>query len=346
MSKRVVIDISLMHGFSKKRGIGSYAKNLYKSLKEYTDLDIVLNEERGFSGNSEIIHYPFFDFFQPTLPVFKKAKTVVTIHDVIPLKFSEHYPSGVWGGMNLIRQKIALKNVDAVITDSMASKGDIRQLLNIQDEKIHPIYLAPSDSFKVIKDSSLLKSAKEKYKLPEKFVLYVGNVNWNKNIVNMALGCMEADVKLVIMGSGFNIKNNETNHPELKSYREFMSKFKNNENIQILGYVEDDEIVQIYNLATLLILPSFYEGFGLPVLEAQACGVPVVTSKNSSLEEVGADSVVYIDPYSAESISKGILAVFGDETMRRQLIGKGFGNIKRFSWEQTARETRQVYESL
>lgn len=341
---RVAIDISKLHTFSKPRGIGVYAKNLYDSLKKYTKIDIKL-VENNTNDKFDLIHYPYFDFFRPTLPLIKKNPTVVTIHDVIPLLFPQHYPPGIKGKINLFRQKLALKNVLGIIAPSSSTKSDIVKILKINPDKIFTVFEAPSEDFKKIEDVSKLNFIRNKYELPEKFALFIGSVNWNKNLINLTQACLDLNLNLVLIGNDFKNQKN-LDHPELKSFANFLDKFGNHPLIKMIGFVEGEDLVVVYNLAQVLLLPSFYEGFGLPILEAQACGVPVVTSNISSMPEIGGDGAIYVDPTSSNDIFFKLKKVLEDANLRSSLVEKGFANAKIYSWKKTAKETQKVYEKI
>lgn len=327
------------------RGIGSYTKNLINALKDIPDIYIQEFSELSQIKDAEIVHYPFFDLFQTTLPIRKKFSTVVTIHDVIPLIFPKNYPIGPKGILANVIQKFSLKGARAVITDSQASKKDIAKYLGVPLKNIFPIYLAPASHFIHVENREIKNTISKKYNLPEKFVLYAGNVNWNKNLVNMTKACKEADMDLVLVGKGFEQREN-LDHPELKSYKQFLYEFGNDQKIHILGFVPDDDLVILYNLAVLTLFTSFYEGFGLPILESQACGTPVITSNNSSMAEVAGESALQVDPHNTEEITKAINNLMKNEGMRKHLINKGLENVKKFSWEKVAKETVKVYEKI
>jgi glycosyltransferase involved in cell wall biosynthesis len=270
------------------RGIGFYTKHLLAELKK---LDVEIQE---FSTLNEInladlIHFPFFDISRRSLQWKYTLPTIVTIHDLIPVKFYEHYPLGVKSGLNWQWQKRAIKNIDQIITDSECSKKDIIELLKIPEDKIKVVSLAAASGFRVINDQKILKAIKQKYNLPEKFGLYVGDVNWNKNLTGLANSCLSADLDLVVIGKGFSYQG-DLNHPELAELKQFRQIVEGKSNVHQLGFVETEDLVAIMNLATIYLQLSRYEGFGLPILEAQACGVPVIASNRSSLPEVAGDS--------------------------------------------------------
>lgn len=341
---KVAFDISHMHKLSKYRGIGAYAQNLYQAIKKYTDIEIELVEGEKYMNNFDLLHIPYFSLFRNTLPFSFSKPTVVTIHDLIPLQFPKHYPLGIKGKINLELQKYFLKKAKAVITISETARHDIIKILKIDPKKVFSIYLAQDKHFRKIKDKILLDKIKNKFKLPDEFVLYIGNVNWNKNILNTAQACIQANKKLVIIGSSF-LDQTDLNHAEKKSHKIFLEEYYENNLIKLLGYVENEDLVAIMNIATCSLFVSFYEGFGLPILEAQACGLPVITSNVSATVEIAGNGAVLVNPKDIEEISKAINQVFDSESLRQKLIKFGEENVKKYSWKKTALETVKVYES-
>jgi len=329
----------------KTRGIGFYTRILLESLVKIPGIEVIEFNNIKDVKDAEVVHFPFFDLFFRSLPIQQKFPTVVTIHDVTPLIFSKNFPPGIKGRLNFFWQKIALNSVKAVITDSLSSKKDINKYLGVPESKIFSIPLAPARHFQQIKDSQFLKNIRDKYDLPKQFVLYTGNINWNKNLINLSQACIESGVDLVLLGSGFE-KKEGLDHAELSSYKEFLSKYSNNPKIHIKGFVPDEDLVAILNQAEILLLPSFYEGFGLPILEAQACGVPVITSNLSSMPEVAGEGAILVDPQSVTSVSQAINNILSNTQIRDNLIRLGLENVKKYSWEQTARETAEVYHSV
>ena len=339
------LDISNLHSLNKTRGVGFYTDHLYEALKKYTPEQVVLIEGSNSKPKVDLIHYPFFDPFMMTLPLIKNHPTVVTIHDVIPLLFPQHYPSGIKGKVKHSIQKIALKNVQAFITDSECSKKDIVKVLGISPKKVFVTYLAPAEHFRVIKDLAQLARIKKKYNLPDRFGLFTGNVNWNKNLVNISQACVDADLDLVLVGKSFENRS-DLGHPEKRSYALFLSKYSNSALVHMLGFVPDEDLVAIYNLATVLVMPSFYEGFGMTMLEAQACGTPVVTSNISSIPEVVGKGATFVNPEKVTQISQAIEAILNDQQLRDNLIRLGFDNTKKFTWQKTALATAKIYQQV
>lgn len=327
------------------RGIGVYTRNLLEAFKKYPEIQIQEFGDLSEVEGADIVHYPFFDLFASSLTVQKKISTVVTIHDVIPLVYSKHYPVGIKGSWNNFLQKRALKNISAIITDSQVSKKDIVKYLGVAEKKVQVVPLAPASHFQRIKDSKILDEVKNKYHLPEEFALYTGNVNWNKNLLNLTEAALRAGIDLVLIGKSFEEKEN-LDHPEMRSFKNFLDQYSGNPKVHILGFVQDEDLVAITNLATVLLLPSLVEGFGLPILEAQLCGVPVITSNISSMPEVAGQGALLVDPNSVESIAQAIIEIKDNKKAREYLIKEGLNNIQRFSWDNTAQETIKVYDKI
>lgn len=316
------------------RGVGFYTKRLLANLvKLAPEYDLTVTQDPMLA---DLVHYPYFDLFLPTLSVSPPVKTVVTIHDVTPLEFPDHYPPGIMGKINLARQKSALAKVNRVITDSHASIQAIHRILGVPHEKLRLIYLAADDIYRPIKTKSVLAKVKSKYHLPDKFILYVGDVGWNKNISTLLKAAKTLDYPVVLVGkSALALEQMDTSHPELRHIAELKAQM--NDSVLRVGFVPDEDLAAIYNLATVYCQPSIAEGFGLPVLEALASGCPVASSSTSSLPEIGGQAVEYFDPYDTEDMVRALKAAKDKG---------GVAQAKKFSWEKTARETLQVYTEI
>ena len=256
---RVALDISPTRTGHRVRGIGSYTAKLAQELKkEKWGIKVDFFDNKTTPPPADVIHYPYFDLFFHTLPIKKSAGRVVTIHDVIPLIFPKYFPIGVRGGINLFLQKWALKNADLVICDSKTSQEDIIRKLSIPKEKIKVIYLAPGENFKKDENHSNFKKTSGKFNLPKKFILYVGDVNWNKNLLGLIEAVKIAKVDLVMIGQSLK----DETIPETKNLMSLAKKLNLDKKIHRLGFVTEAELISIYNLASLTVLPSYYEGFG------------------------------------------------------------------------------------
>jgi glycosyltransferase involved in cell wall biosynthesis len=332
---KVALDSGPLTSGHAIRGIGVHTRELAKHLKSFKDLniDIVDFSETDLS-KYDIAHYQYFHPHVLSLPIVKKTKTILTIHDLIRLIYPDAYPSGIKGSLIFLLQKILIRNVDAIITISETSKKDIIRFLNIDPDNIYVTYLAQDKIFKPIKDKKRLREVQLKYNLPAKFVLYVGDVNYNKNLMNLAEACRIAKIKLVMVGKKTK-EENPDDHIENKPWISFLKKYKNDNNIQRLGFVETDDIVSIYNLATLYCQPSFYEGFGLACLESLSCGTPVVAAKTQSLVEILEGAATFVDPSDSKEIAKGFSKLIKNPKLPRE-----------YSWEKTALETYEVYKKI
>ena len=341
---KVAIDTTPLYTGHESRGIGAYTKNLVEELKRGRwDFDFVFFENGNYSSEGDLVHYPYFDLYFKTLPLKSEKPRIVTIHDVIPLVFPEHYPAGIRGRVNFFFQKIALKNVDAVICDSRTSKEDIANKLSFPKNKIHIVYLAVSSSFKKIDDQKFLNEVSNKYKLPKDFALYVGDVNWHKNIENMLKAIKISNIDLVMVGKALV----DEKIPQTREINGFIGKLGLSKRITKTGFIEEDDLAAIYNLAKLTLLPSYYEGFGLPVLESMACGTPVVASNISSIPEISKDNIVFCDPADPQDIAKKIKEVLGFSSHKLDgLSQKLINESKKYSWHRAAVETANVYRSV
>lgn len=324
------------------RGSGFYIENLKKNLIKYDNNNkySLIYEGDLISEKIDLVHYAFFEPFFKTLPLFKKKKTVVTVHDLTPLKFPKYFPKGLRGSLKWQIQKLALKNADAIITDSYSSQADILKFVGIDKNKTHVIYLAAGKQFKQ------LKSVRSKYNLPEKFALYVGDVTWNKNLPRLIEAIKKANIHLVLVGKALVQTDFDKSNPWNQDLKRIKELIEDDKLFIKLGFVNEEDLITLYNLATIFVMPSLYEGFGLPILEAMNCGCPVVTSREGSIPEVAGDAAFYVDAYDVDSISAGIKKVFSDRNLREKLVEKGFVQAKKFSWEKTAKETIRVYDSI
>jgi len=345
---RVKIDDSPLNSGHALRGMGFYMRNLVDSIKESKKVELSDNDY-------DIIHYPYFDLFANTLHIIDGKKTVVTIPDLIPLMYPKIYKPGFKGRKSFAKQLKALKKVDAIITISETSKKDIVRLLKIPAEKIYVTYLGPGNKH---------SKTKMHLDLPDDYILYVGDVNWNKNIVSFIKAVNKANLNLVIVGKhARDILESKLDtpvhgprdvlrtmfgqiHPEVKHFRELQQLLRNSKNVTTLGYVEDEEFAAVYQQATIYCQPSFYEGFGLPLLEAMEAKLPIAASKTQALVEIAGDAALYFDPYSIQDMSDKLRMLIENKKMQQELVSKGSGRVKYFSWDFTAEETIKVYENL
>lgn len=220
------------------------------------------------------------------------------------------------------------------------TKGEMTEILGIPPEKIRVVPCAASDKLAPVTDPAVLDAVRQRYHLPEQFVLFVGNNNPRKNLGRMIRAFDQAKERggiphhLVIAGEqGWKFE------PE-----EILRTIRYRDAVHFIGFVPDADMPALYSAAALFSFPTLYEGFGIPVLEAQLCGTPVLTSNGSSLPEVGGAGCVYVNPCEEEDICCGMLRVLQDPALSAELVQKGFENARRFSWEDSARRLHQIIE--
>ena len=346
---KIAIDISPLQTGHKVRGVGFYLENLKKSLIKYnpeSEYTFFIRGEK-LPDDIDLVHFPYFEPFFLALPLYKKYKTVVTVHDLTPIVFPNNFPRGIKGEIKWQMQKLSLRKVNRIITDSKCSKDDVIKYVGVSKDIVDVVYLSAGDEFKVLTLSQKdINSLRKKYNLPQKFALYVGDVTWNKNLPRLIDAIKTTDIPLVMIGKNLVNEEYDKNNPWNYDLNRIHELAKEDKNIIRLGFVESIDLVSIYNIATVFVMPSLYEGFGLPILEAMSCGCPVVTTKEGSLKEVAGDAAYFVDGYNLEKIAKGIQEVFNDKNLQDELKKKGFENIKKYSWKETADKTTESYKKV
>lgn len=354
---KIAIDISPTFDGNSVRGVGYYTDHLVKSLQQEIEtnpdyknwsIDLIKNNQELKAKSYKLIHYPYFDPFKLTLPSPKNIPFVVTVHDLIPRQFKNHFPVGLKGEIKWLIQKHRLKQSKKIITVSHYSKYIINKITKYPLSKIFSIYEGADSSFKQIKDKQKLNEIKIKYSLPNKFILFVGDINWNKNIPNLVRACLKNKYPLVIVGSAA-VKKDIPNHPWTKDLHWLQSKSKALENqksraLILTGFVPDEELPVIYNLATIYCQPSFAEGFGLPLLQAMQCACPIAYSRDTCLPEIMDNSGVSFNPRSISDISQSLKKLWDDSNLRRKYSKLGLVRSKLFNWSFTAKQTLAVYQ--
>ena len=347
---KIAINISPIFDGNSIRGVGYYTTNLIDAIqkeikknKQYQGWTIKLIKKNitTKSGKYDLVHYPFFDPFNLTLKIDKYIPTIVTVHDLIPREFKKHFPVGIKGEIKWLIQKNLLKKVDNIITVSDYSKKIINQITKYPLNNIFTTHLAADSSFKTINNPQKLKEVKDKYHLPDKFILFIGDINWNKNVPNLVKACLEIKYPLVIVGSSA-IKKNVPNHPWTQDILWLQSQ--NSPNLITTGFVPDEELPIFYNLATVYCQPSFGEGFGLPLVQAMQSGCPVAYSQTSCLPEIMDQNGISFDPYSINSIKDALKKYWDNPKIRQEYIQRGLNYVKKFNWSSTAKNTLAVYK--
>lgn len=349
---KVAVDSSSLKGAGFARGVGYYTQRLVEAISLLKNCDFKVSlinfkkTPKDKLKSYDLWHYPYFDPFFLTLPRKKIKPTIVTVHDLIPIKFPQYFPKGVRGWFKWQLQKFSLKNTSAIITDSNSSFKDIVDLLKVDKKKVFPIYLAADSKFQIIENLKA-KSCLKKYLLPEKFILYVGDLNWNKNIQGLIKAFSRLDLKtrqinLVFVGGAFLNKK----LAERKEISRLLKQLKLDSYVKFLGFVPTQDLVCLYNLAVCLCQPSYYEGFGLPVIEAMACGCPVICALTGSLPEIAGEAAVYINPGNIEEIKNALDKIITDKSFKNKSKDRLRKQAENFSWENTANQTLKVYQKI
>jgi glycosyltransferase involved in cell wall biosynthesis len=267
---------------------------------------------------------------------FIRKNSIITIHDAIPWKFKETLSRGMKYYYKPLLSYFVRKNSPKIITVSDSSKNDLKEIFTYCDNDINVIYIGRTQGF-IRQSENKISEIKEKYSLPDSYILTYGTLEPRKNVKKLISAFREIkseiNEKLVIVGRrGWQ--------------EEFNIDKELEEDIYFTGFVEDVDLVKIVAGANLFVFPSLYEGFGLPLIEAQGCGVPTIVSNNSSLIEVGLNSTGYFNPNSEIEIGTSILKLLNDHTRMSELSQLGYKNVERFTWEKTALETLETYKEV
>lgn len=266
--------------------------------------------------------------------------TVMTVHDLIYKLFPEHHKRlNYWylnGAMPLF-----VRRANAIIVVSQATKNDLIRHYKTPDQKITVVHEAAAPHFRVVSDEEVAR-VRAKYNLPDRYLLAVGTIEPRKNLTRLAesLARLRRDdhrLHLVVVGAKGWLYENFFHRIEELGLQDA---------VHFPGYVPDDDLPAVFRAATLYVMASMYEGAGLPVLEAMACGAPVVSSRESSMPELGADVPRYFNPYDVDYMTDVIGTVLSDASLRAEMAEAGPERAAHFSWQRAARETMAVYQRL
>jgi len=281
-------------------------------------------------GGCDVFFLPNWNFSAFTA----SCRKVITIHDSSFLIYPKFFTTWTWVWHKMVIQTGILRGADTIIADSDNTKNDLINLLNIPAEKIKVIHLGATDDFKILQvEDNRLNLVKDKYSLPNKFILYLGTLEPRKNVEGLIEAFKKSnlpDYHLVIAGgSGW------------KSDKVF-ELAQGNDNIKFIGYVEDRPA--LYNLASLVVYPSFYEGFGLPLLETMACGTAVIAGANSSQGEVVGDAGLLVDPHNINEMARAMEIILKDDELKNNLINQGKERAEKFTWQKTAEKVLEIFQ--
>ncbi len=340
-----------------KSGVGVYTENLLNHLYQQASEHDTITEltHRHSSGRRinktlwmqtllpvRLLREPVdvCHFTNNVAPLWTPSPTVLTIHDMTLWLYPEHhYRKRLLSMRPFI--PVAARRAKAIIAVSQCVKDDIVRILGIPADKVHVVYSAPSEQFQRLPpDPARDISLRHDYGLPEQFILYVGTIEPRKNLVRLlqSFALLQRNASappcLVVVGA--------------RGWKdaEFFASIERlglQQSVRYLGYLPQETLIRLYNMATVLAFPSLYEGCGLPVLEAMACGTPVITSCRGGLVEVVGDAAEFVEPTSVESIAHALHSVTSDAERQGELRDKGYKQVARFSWQTTSAQTRELY---
>jgi glycosyltransferase involved in cell wall biosynthesis len=369
---KIGIDASIL-ARGKTTGINRFLRNLLKYILEidkkneyflFAPCKLQEYKSRGFNvitiGENKIIspeyYFPIWLnfvlpvalkktrlnlFFQPNyfLPLFihnKEIKFIITIHDLIP-QLTPQYREFIYRTYLNILLPTSIKKSQFIITVSESTKKDVIKFYDIPAERIFVIYEASDDKFKLRKTTVEKKNELiSRYRLPEKFILHIGAVENRKNIFGILnigdlLKSFRKDIKIVLIGKpGFG-------------FAQIIKEIKKRDNVSYFGHIKEEDLPYIYNLAEIFLFPSFYEGFGLPPLEAMQSGIPVLASNISSLPEIIGDGGIMHSPNDYEGFVKDIINLLDDKDFYQTMKQKAMLQAKKFSWKESTKKLVKIF---
>ena len=360
----------MLRTIDEKQGIGVYTVNL---MREMLDLDsvneyVLMYRNSGFMGtfsdrpNVKEIVLPsrskalwdqvivpraakregvdllFHTKF--TVPFFSKIPSVMSAHGMSWFVRPDLYENKIDLAYIRFMMPFYCRKSSAIVANSDLTRNDYIRVLGVSPEKITTARLGMNDDFKVIEDESYLAEMREKYKLPERYIFSVVKYDPRKNFENLIKGFQllrkRMGVKLVVAGIGCEKYSDEFN----------LAADGTDKDVTFLGWVEQNELPAIYNMADCMLFPSVYEEFGIPTVEAMACGCPVVISSTGALPELAGDAGVIVEPFDPGSIADGLESLMGDEETRKKHADLCLERSKMFSWKRCAEETLAVLNSV
>jgi glycosyltransferase involved in cell wall biosynthesis len=354
--------------FHNTSGLGNYSRDLVRILAKYFPENeyILLNKNKSERGSDILensnVHFvetskgsmsrqfkmgkdaqkqnaDLFHGLSGELPLKwdkKPIKKIVTIHDLIFVRYPQYY-SFFDRKIHLWKFKKAANSADKIIAISEQTKRDIIQFLKVSESKIEVIYQGCHKAFKEQQSNELIQNIKQKFNLPERFILNVGTIEDRKNLLNIVKGINGTNIPLVVVGK-------KTKY--FQKIEDFIKKNNLEKQVYFLEGVSMDELAVIYKLADIFVYPSFFEGFGIPVIEALFSKTVTITSNTSCLPEAGGPDSVYIDPNNYLDIQSKIKFLWDNESERKRRAGKGFEFVQKFNDEPIANQLMRLYKKI
>jgi len=337
-------------GYSKNMGLIHYKKNDNPIYHDFNEILIpkipLLTNTIGMplavkNSGIDILHVPVH-WINQTIPFFvnRGVKKILTIHDLTPIIFPETFPSHIARSW-VFFLSIIKKQVDFIIVDSYNTREDCIKYLGISENKIGVTHLAADSRYCPLK-YNIKEDLERDYNINYNFILHVGTVEARKNIISI----LKALYKVKKMGLNYKLVNIGAMGWKHEKILEEIQKLNLEKDVIFPGYVPDEDLIKFYNVADLLVYPSLYEGFGLPPLEAMACGTPVISSNTSSLPEVVGEAGIMVDPMDVGALTESIYRVLTNPNLQEDMRKKGLERSKMFTWEKTAKETWKIYEMV
>jgi glycosyltransferase involved in cell wall biosynthesis len=322
-----IFDVGQTRNMSKNKTIISRLKTIYRDLI-WTHAILPF---QVYKAKIDVLHIPV-----NVTPLFSTCPTVLTILDTTVLQLPQYFTlwHRYYSRMFLPR---SARNATIILTISENSKRDIVKQLKINSEKVLVTYLSASKEFKPISQQEV-EMVKRRYNL-DSFILTVGALEPRKNLSRL----LQAFSFLLKNGYHHTLVHAGPRGWLFDNIHNEIRRLGLNEFVRFLGYVPTNDLVGLYNAASLFVYPSLYEGFGLPVLEAMACGCPVITSNTSSLPEVVGDAAIMVNPYDVPEMTNAIKSLLEDQLECQRLRLKGIERAKQFSWQKCAKETLNAY---
>jgi glycosyltransferase involved in cell wall biosynthesis len=352
--------------FNNTSGLGNYSRDLIRILSQYYPENeyLLLNKNSSERGR-DILEKPNVKFVQTSkgnlsrqLKMGKDAqkegtqifhglsgelplkwgkqpiRKIVTIHDLIFMRYPQYY-SFFDRKIHLWKFKKAAISADKIIAISEQTKRDIITYLKVPESKIEVIYQGCHKAFKEQQPDDVIQAVKEKFSLPERYILNVGTIEARKNLLNIVKGISDTEIPLVVVGR-------KTKY--YKKVEAFIKKNKMEKQVFFLEGVSMDELAVIYKLADVFVYPSFFEGFGIPVIEALFSKTATITSNTSCLPEAGGKDSVYIDPNNYVDIGAKIKFLWENESERKRRAEKSFEFVQKFNDEPIAAQLMELYK--
>lgn len=352
--------------FYNTSGLGNYSRDLVRILSHYyPENEYLLLNKNSSERGKEILEKPNVRFVETSRGKFSRQfkmgkdaqkegaeifhglsgelplkwgkepiKKIVTIHDLIFMRYPQYY-SYFDRKIHLWKFKKAAISADKIIAISEQTKRDIITYLKVPESKIEVIYQGCHQAFKEQQSEECIQAVKEKFNLPERYILNVGTIEDRKNLLSIVKGINETEIPLVVVGK-------KTSY--YKKVEAFIRKNKMEKQVIFLEGVSMDELAVIYKLADIFVYPSFFEGFGIPVIEALFSKTVTITSNTSCLPEAGGDNSVYINPGNDLDLGAKIKFLWDNESERKRRAEKSFKFVQKFNDEPIAAQLMQLYK--